>query len=78
MILSGIKIHEIQGTYIFNHLSLFINSFQEGHWWHQLLRDTTCFTILYMCVDGAGMRADSKSNFKMHKEAKAVRKQQHI
>lgn len=37
-------------TYIFNHLSLFINSFKRNICGTNLLCNTTCFAILHMCV----------------------------
>lgn len=56
-----IKTYEIQSTYIFNHLSLFINSFKGNIGGANLLCDTTCFTILYMCVTELGQ--DSRFRF---------------
>lgn len=50
LVLLEIKTHKIQYTYIFNHLSLFINSFKGNIGGPNLLCDTTCFTILHMCV----------------------------
>lgn len=45
-------------TYIFNHFSLFINSFERNICGTNLLCDATCFTILYMSV--AELWEDSK------------------
>lgn len=55
------KTYEIQYTYIFNHLSLFINSFKGNIGGANLLGDTTCFTILYMRVTELGQ--DSRFRF---------------
>lgn len=45
---------EIQDTYIFNHLSLFINSFEGNIGSPNLLCDTACLTILHVRVTELG------------------------